>query len=138
MELIKLKKIKYPNTVEKLLSLKNYTTGYISVQTPDEIVLSKNMESVSGEFVHDLINIKIPTGITTIDAGAFSCCSRMKQVVIPKSIQYIDECAFYYWTSDQTIYFECSEEDSKNWSPNWNEHCDAKIVWNYNSNEVTE
>ena len=135
------KKIIYPNTVEKIISIKEYTTGSFSNQwdTPEEIVLSKNLESVPhGKFGNDLKSIKIPTGIKGIEDFALAGYTLIKKIVIPKSIEYIGEDAFAGWGSDQTIYFECAEEDSEDWNPNWKAECNANIVWNYNLDEDIE
>ncbi len=140
LEMPTVKKIVYPNTVEKMVSVKKYTNGSYDIwDTPEEIVLSKNLESIPrGEFGKDLRKIKIPSGIKNIDDGAFVGYTLIKEIAIPKTVEYIGEYAFSGWYPYQTIYFECSEEESKNWDSNWNSYCDANIVWNYKPDGSTE
>ena len=89
-------------------------------------------------YCYSLTSIKIPSSIKKVGVFTFGYCNNIKEIVIPGNIEYIGERAFQNWTSNQTIYFECSEENSKNWNYNWKKHCNAKIVWNYNPNEATE
>ena len=159
-----IKKVIYPNTVEKITIRKDVgnSTGYI-LNKPSEIILPKNLKSIGYFALADcnysyieipdsvtsigeraflncdsLSNIEIPNGVTSIGEGTFYSCSSLDKIIIPETIEYIGAETFGAWTSDQTIYFECSEEDSKNWDPDWKEYCDAKIVWDYNPNEATE
>ena len=134
------------------------------VQQPSEVILSKNTTNI-GEYTFyecytlnnivipesvtsieertfsecDLLNsIKIPTKLKSIGDDAFYYCCELKEIIIPKTIEYIGDRAFSGWESTQTIYFECSEDESKNWDTDWKSGCDAKIVWDYNPDEVTE
>ena len=85
-----------------------------------------------------LVKIELPDSITNIDEYAFKWCNNLKEIVIPESIENIAKGAFYDWNSDQTIYFECSEDKSKNWDTNWKSNCEANIVWNYKPDGTTE
>ena len=68
------KKIVCPNTIEKIVSVKEYYTGNSSLYRGiEEIVLSKNLESVPGQWNDSsLISIKIPIGIKYIYKFTFS------------------------------------------------------------------
>ena len=201
------KKVIYPNTVEKIERKYNGEMGYYRVHQPSEIILPKSLKSIGNEMFRDLSisnieipegvtsigdeafsssgissieipesvvsigdrvfyvssirNIKIPgsvktipnrafqqcsflenveisEGVTSIGENAFSSCYSLNSILIPKSVKNISEGAFRGWDSNQTIYFECSEEESKNWDSNWNSYCDANIVWNYNPDGTTE
>ena len=114
------KKVIYPNTVEKIgrkENIRGYEAG--DVQQPLEIIFSKNMTSIGDE--------------------AFSYCYELNEIIIPETIEYIGSEVFSGWDSNQTIYFECSEDESKNWDTDWKGwSCKANIVWNYNSDEATE
>ena len=113
------KKVIYPNTVEKIgrkENIRGYEAG--DVQQPLEIIFSKNTTSIGDE--------------------AFSYCYELNEIIIPETIEYIGSEVFSGWDSNQTIYFECSEDESKNWDTDWKSGCDAKIVWDYNPDEVTE
>ena len=107
------KKVIYPNTVEKIgrkENIRGYEAG--DVQQPLEIIFSKNMTSIGDE--------------------AFSYCYELNEIIIPETIEYIGSEVFSGWDSNQTIYFECSEDESKNWDTDWKGwSCKANIVWNY-------
>ena len=180
-----IKKVIYPNTIEKIIRDKEIGLGG-ALDQPSEIILSKNLKSIEdyifngtnienieipstvtsigdyaffnceslksieipenvtniGEYAFDycnnLENLEIPTSVTNIEKGAFAMCYELKKIIIPTSVKYIGSEAFLHWDSNQTIYFECSEEESKNWDSNWNSYCDANIVWNYNPDGTTE
>ena len=63
---------------------------------------------------------------------------KIKKTVIPDSVEYIGGSDFNFWKENQTIYFKCSEDESKNWDTDWKRGCDANIVWNYNPDEAIE
>ena len=184
-----IKKVIYPNTVEKI-ERKEDIRGYepYSVQQPSEVILSKNTTNI-GEYTFyecytlnnivipesvtsigkyafancvmlnsivipenvtsieertfsecDLLNsIKISTKLKSIGDHAFYYCCELKEIIIPKTIEYIGDSAFSGWKSTQTIYFECSEDESKNWDTDWKGwSCSANIVWDYNPDGATE
>ena len=157
-----IEKVIYPNTVEKIGSSENLGDGHVLNQ-PSEIILSKNLISIGNYAFYEcssLTNIEIPEGVTSIGNEAFSSSGissieipesvtsigdyafqssdELKEIVIPRSVKYIGRGAFYIWNSDLTIYFECSEDESKNWDTDWKKGCDANIVWNYNPDEEIE
>ncbi len=39
--------------------------------------------------------ITVPTGVQTVSPGAFINCSGLREVVLPNTINYVGECAFY-------------------------------------------
>ena len=74
------------------------------------------------------IKIILPDTLKRIEVMAFHR-AKAKGIRIPKSVEYIGEAAFYGWTSEQTIYIEGRSEAPDSWDPNWNEDCDATIIW---------
>ena len=139
----KVMKIVYPNTIKKM-NIRNLEDGVDSPSQPMDIILSKNLSNIPDYAFYAccLRNIEIPDTVTTIGKGAFDNWYeryQIKEIIIPKSVKYIGNSSFNNWNEDQTIYFECSEEESKNWAQNWKgSWCEANIVWNYNSDETTE
>lgn len=70
--------------------------------------------------------------IKEIDSAAFSDSININNIVIPKTVMTIEMWAFDSWTSEQTIYCESSETFVRdNWHFQWNEYCDANIVYDY-------
>ena len=113
----KVMKIVYPNTIKKM-NIRNLKDGINSPSQPMDIILSKNLTNIP-------------------DYIFYACC--LRNIEIPDTVTSIGKGAFDNWNEDQTIYFECSEEESKNWAQNWKgSWCEANIVWNYNSDETTE
>ena len=139
----KVMKIVYPNTIKKM-NIRNLKYGSDFLSQPMDIILSKNLTNIPDYAFCScwLRNIEIPETVISIGESAFYNRNNMykiKEIIIPKSVKYIGNSSFAYWNEDQTIYFECSEEESKNWAQNWKgSWCEANIVWNYNSDETTE
>ena len=77
-----------------------------------------------------LTSVNIPQSVTKIDAGAFSGCTALSSLSIPDSVTYIGRCAFWDWSSSQTIYMKGRNTASTSWSEEWNRNCRAKIIWN--------
>ena len=50
-----------------------------------------------------LVSVTIPDSVTYIGYGAFDLCSKLKSVVIGKSVETISECAFRYCESLEKI-----------------------------------
>lgn len=156
------KKIVYPNTVEKINIRDDYFISYdgtgsgISTK-PQEFILSDNLTEIGDDTFTDcddlrsieipdsvasigggafymcslLESIEIPDSVTSIGDSAFYSCYSLEEIVIPDSVEYIGWAAFGGWAAYQTIYFECSEDESNNWDSNWKGNCKAKIVWDY-------
>ena len=51
----------------------------------------------------DVVSVTIPDSVTYIGYGAFDLCSKLKSVVIGKSVETISECAFRYCESLEKI-----------------------------------
>ena len=99
-----------------------------NIVIPDSV---KSIENNTFLGCEALNNIVIPKSVQSIGDEVFYRCNSLEKIVIPDSVQYIGNGAFDEWNENQTIYFECSEEDSKNWDPYWKKFCYAKIVWDY-------
>lgn len=99
-----------------------------NIVIPDSV---KSIENNTFLGCEALNNIVIPKSVQSIGDEVFYGCNSLEKIVIPDSVQYIGNGAFDEWNENQTIYFECSEEDSKNWDPYWKKFCYAKIVWDY-------
>ena len=78
-----------------------------------------------------LETVKFSSTMATISSYAFETCTGLKALYVPATVTEVMGSAFANWTSEQTIYFECSESDSANWASNWNNKCEANIVWEY-------
>ncbi len=130
-----LKSIEIP---ESTTSIGDYAFSGISLTN---IEIPKGVTSIGERAFYRcffLTNIEIPESVTSIGDYAFQSSDELKEIVIPRSVEYIGKGAFYIWNSDLTIYFECSEDESKNWDTEWKKGCDANIVWNYNPDEEIE
>ncbi len=63
--------------------------------------------SKDNDMIEELI---IPEGVTMIGSSAFSNCKRLKVVVLPKSLKYIEERAFNE-TEIERLYYNGTKED---------------------------
>ena len=70
----------------------------------------------------------IPSGTETIGYWAFSCCTSLKKLVIPQSVETIESNSF--WRCDEfTIYCEVSQKPDS-WHKKWN-NGNYPVVWGY-------
>ena len=67
--------------------------------------------------------------VTTIGKEAFNGCHNLRTVVIPKSIEKVEDRAFAGCSSLHIIYCESSKQPS-GWNKNWNSN-DIYVVWQY-------
>ena len=56
----------------------------------------------------ETVNLNVNAGLTEIGKYAFSGCSSLREIKLPKSVEYIRHCAFEGCTSLNTIYFPAS------------------------------
>lgn len=77
-----------------------------------------------------LTEIKLNDSIELIKARAFSYCTQIKEITIPKTIKAVYANAFEY-SGLERINVEREEPsyDEDNWSPYWSIYTDAIIVW---------
>ena len=127
--------IEIPESVVSIGDRVFYVSSIRNIKIPGSVKTIPNRAFQQCSFLE---NVEISEGVTSIGENAFSSCYSLNSILIPKSVKNISEGAFRGWDSNQTIYFECSEEESKNWDSNWNSYCDANIVWNYNPDGTTE
>lgn len=73
----------------------------------------------------------LPSKLEYIGENAFNGNKNITTLIIPKSVTFIDNEAFYQWNETQTIKFMASESVSNNWDKDWKSYCKAQIVWDY-------
>ena len=136
-----LRNIEIPENVTEIGNYAFYNSGITNIEIPSSVTSIGN--SAFAE-CNELNNIEIPDSVTRIDDCAFfkyKGCENITKIVIPDSVKYIGDRAFDKWgeNNEQTIYFECSEEEAKNWSSDWKGWWFyANIVWDYNPDGTTE
>ncbi|MBP3375362.1 MAG: leucine-rich repeat domain-containing protein [Clostridia bacterium] len=80
---------------------------------------TKYISCGSVESCHDLKEIVIPDGVTSIGDSAFMWCENVTEVTIPESVVLIGESAFYGCYSIVTVNYAGSEDK-------WNSHAFGK------------
>ncbi|MBQ6847655.1 MAG: leucine-rich repeat protein [Clostridia bacterium] len=75
--------------------------------------------------------IVIPDGVVTIAGNAFSCCSSLEMVYIPKSVTTIGQSAFYDCNKLENIHYQGNNKDrNKIMVDRYNSELD-RVSWNY-------
>ena len=82
------------------------------------------------ESCSNLTTITMSKNIEYIGDSAFSGCTNLSSIVIWKSVDEVGRRTFRGWRDMQTINIE-AEETPSGWDENWNEDCEAKIVYAY-------
>ena len=77
-----------------------------------------------------LTSISIPDSVTEIGEWTFSGCTSLTSITIPDSVTKMGYGVFEDWTNEQTIYIQGRSSATNTWDDQWNEYCNAKIVWN--------
>ena len=130
--------IEIPDSVTSIGDSALSGTGITSIKLPSSIT---NIGYKTFRGCESLTSIEIPESVKEIDDYAFTGCENITKIIIPESVEYIGDSVFAEWgkNNEQTIYFECSEEESKNWSSDWKGWWFyANIVWDYNPDETAE
>lgn len=73
----------------------------------------------------------LPSKLEYIGRNAFDGNKNITTLIIPKSVAYIGNEAFYQWNETQSIKFVSSESASSSWDIGWKSDCKAQIIWDY-------
>lgn len=75
--------------------------------------------------------VTLEEGITEFGSNVFYYCTSISSIEIPASVTTMGSDVFYSWTKSQTIYMPFASTDPlpSGWASDWNEGCDAKIIY---------
>lgn len=73
----------------------------------------------------------LPSKLEYIGRNAFDGNKNITTLIIPKSVAYIGNEAFYQWNETQSIKLMSSESASSSWDIGWKSDCKAQIIWDY-------
>ena len=79
--------------------------------------ISDNAKIIGGSSLcmcYDLKTVKIPEGVTSIEANAFAACMSLESIEIPKSVEFISYDAFAYCSRLTDIYYGGTQEEWEN------------------------
>lgn len=95
-----IKKIELPNSIRSIGDNAFYYCSSMS-----EIVLSENLTHIGASAFYgcSFTDIILPDGITAINNGIFSKCTKLTNIEIPNSVTTIGNTAFYYCTELREI-----------------------------------
>lgn len=119
--------------------------GYIAFKyciNLETVILPDTLEEIDGLAFADcekLKNINLPSSLKYLgfkipeytNAGVFAGCVSLESIIVPAGVNITAKELFYEWTPEQTVYFRDSAP-SPGWNSDWNEKCEANIVWGYN------
>jgi len=77
----------------------------------------------------NLTSITIPVSVTSIGGWAFANATNLTSITIPNSVTSISSRAFEGWTNSQTIRIQTHTTRPTWWTPDWNTHSNAQVVW---------
>lgn len=123
-----------------VLEIQPVTSG--KVQIIDSVIIdckqytvkqiAQNAFSSANGSADELEEITIPNSITKIGKNAFLGCHSLTNIIIPETVEEMEENVFEFWTEDQTIKVYWNQgEKPEGWSENWNANCSAKILYGY-------
>ena len=81
--------VKYSKDGRKLLDAPGVLSGAYSVKEGTRIICNRAFSCCVS-----LLEIVIPSSVTSIGKGAFSSCNSLSEIVIPSSVTSIGDCAF--------------------------------------------
>ena len=71
--------------------------AFTNCSSLSRIVLPSSIKTIGSSAFHttNLVKIKLPDSLTSIEYGTFSCCNKLKKVGLPDTIVSIGEAAFF-------------------------------------------
>ena len=78
----------------------------------------------------NLSTFSMSKNVATIGEGAFEDCTNLASIVIWQSVSKLGNRTFQGWKDTQTINIEANQIPN-GWAPEWNNKCNAKIVYAY-------
>jgi len=111
-----------------------YPSARDQVTIPDTV---KYIANTAFEGCINLTGVTIPDSVEYIGSWAFGGCTKVSMITIPASVVFIDSLAFNQWPYTfpylQTIYIEGHANKQSTitakWKEDWNEGCNARIVY---------
>jgi hypothetical protein len=97
------------------------------------IIIPRSVTSISEAAFYgcsELTSITTNEGLYSIGERAFSYCPQLTNIFIPKSVENMSARAFDDWSFSQVIYIKGRQEAPSTWQANWDEDCNATIIWN--------
>lgn len=102
---------------------------------------SAYIEDEDGNYIKDdtyysckkLTDLEISASDIRLGYYALSHCTAIKEFVVPDEVSYVSWGAFGFWTPEQKIMItrSAAEVAAAEWNENWQDNCDAEIVYNY-------
>ena len=127
-----LSKIYTDTPVNQYVYADKWIVGFSSGTPPTTLTIATGTVGIAdGAFSSDsyLQSVIIPDTIKYVGARAFEDCTGITSLIIPNSVEIILEEAFLNWTDSQTITFIGNKSKIANWDTNWDNECDAVIIW---------
>ena len=83
--------------INREVYLKDENSNWISSNSITEIIIPDKVTEINCwlSLFHNLVNVSITEGVTSIGSSAFSGCSSLTNIIIPNSVTSIGDRAFY-------------------------------------------
>ena len=80
----------------------------LDISLPDSLT---SLGKGAFNYCEDLKSVRVGRGVDRIETGVFNECHSLNEVIIPKSVVYIDEYAFYDSCGNLAVYYEGAYSD---------------------------
>ena len=104
-------------------------SNYLSSLNVETIILEEGYTVLEATFrsVDSLINISLPSTLTSIPDRCFASCSSLKEITIPENVDEMGSLVFNDCTNLKTITIE-KETIPSSWNTDWLGDCSATVI----------
>ena len=124
----KIEECNVPSTVKSIES-----NAFSGCKNLKKVVLTDGLESIGKRSFYEctsLLEVRLPSTIKSIDIYAFSSTAIGGELIIPASVTNVGSNAFDRCNNLETIKCRASSKPD-GWDNNWNQYCNANVVWGY-------
>ena len=114
-----------------------YKGNYVGLNIPEKIkgYDVKEIGNFAFSDCNNLMNVRIPSTVTSIGIGSFSSCVKLSKIIIPSTVTNIGAEAFY--NCESIIFYAQATTKPEGWDENFNLY-NRPVIWGCISTGYTE